>query len=294
MTTKGYLMYAYDNGLVNYGTIALCNALLIKKNCKVSDTALVTDSDTMRNLEKTHGKKLTSVAFDHVVLSDSNSQSTGDKRYFDTRYTDSSARYINGDRYTAYDQSPFDETLLVDVDYLILDDTLDSVWGVREDILCNRRVKDLDHRFDILDTGKRLDDMGIPLYWATLVYFKKTHMAKVMFDHMGFIKENYEFYGALYNCMVGSHFRNDYAISIALHVMNGFVEIDNVKPLPTDYLLVSHEYDVMHDFIDGKALVTSEPEQGKFNLHLVGSNVHCMNKKNIMRNSEKILRYANS
>lgn len=294
MTTTGYMMYAYDNGLVDYGTVALCNALLIKKNCKVNDVALVTDVATMEKLRDIHGNALVKSAFDTVIVTDSSKQATGERRYFDTRYTDGSARYINGNRYTVYDLSPFDETMLVDADYLILDDTLDNVWGVKEDLLCNKKVYDLDHRVDSLDTGSRIDDMGIPLYWATAVYFKKSHTASVLFDQMGFIKEHYEFYSSLYNCMPSAYFRNDYAISIALHIMNGFVEVDAVKPLPIDHILVSSEYDVMHDFIDGKALVTSEPEQGRFNLHMAGSNLHVMNKQNVIRNAEKIITYATS
>lgn len=285
-------MYAYDNGLIRYGTVALCNALLIKKNCKVNDIVLATDRDTIDDLIDTHGKKLIGKAFDEILIRDSSDQSTGDRRYFDSRYSDGLARYINGDRCTSYDLSPFDETILIDVDYLMLDDTMDLTWGIKEDLLCNRLVRDLDHRVDILDTGSRIDDMGIPLYWATSVYFKKSDAARILFGYMGFIRDNYEFYRSLYNCMSTQYFRNDYAISIALHAMNGFMEIDNVKPFPIDHISVSLDYDVMHDFVDGKALITSEPEPGRFNMHLVGSNFHAMNKNNVIRNSQKIIGYA--
>ena len=53
--SQGYLIYAYNNSNIDYGTIALCNSLLIKKNCKVNNVALVTSSWTIKYLEKLYG-----------------------------------------------------------------------------------------------------------------------------------------------------------------------------------------------------------------------------------------------
>lgn len=292
ISKKGFLIYCYDNGAINYGIIALCNALLIKKHCVTNNVALVTNSSTLENLSKKYNKSLINYAFDNVICNESKDDITGDRRFFDTRYSNIVGKYINGNRHTAYDLSPFDETILIDADYLILDSTTDLVWDINEDFLCNSITKDLDNRYHTIDTGSRLNDMGVPLYWATMVYFKKTTFSKILFDHISYIKENYEFYKCLYNFESSPFFRNDYAFSISLHILNGFYETNNVKSFPVDYIKISNEFDVMHDFINGTALITSEPEQGKFNLHKISNNVHVMNKQNIVRNSEKIIDYA--
>lgn len=291
MGTRGFLMFCYNNDAIDYGTMALCNALLIKKKCRINDVTIVTDQRTMYDMECTHGRRLLDLAFDVILVRDGGSP-TGDRRYFDTRYTSKVGGYINGNRLSAYDLSPYDETILIDSDYLILDDNTDIVWGIDEEFLCNRRTIDLDHRPDSLDVGSRIDDMGIHLYWATMVYFKKTVFPKLVFEMMSFIRDNYEFYKCLYNFETTSYFRNDFALSISLHVLNGFQEMDVVKPFPIDHITVSTDRDEMHDFSDGVALVTSEPEQGRFNLHRVSMNTHFMNKQTIVRNSEKMIRYA--
>lgn len=291
MGTRGFLIFCYNNHAVDYGTIALCNAMLIKKNCRINDVTIVTDQETVDHIESIHGRAMMDMAFNTILLRDGGSP-TGDRRYFDTRYSSKLGGYINANRSLAYDLSPYNETILLDSDYLILDDTTDTVWGINEEFLCNRRTTDLDHQVDSLDVGSRIDDMGIHLYWATMVYFRKTDFSRLVFEMMSFVRDNYEFYRCLYNFESGSYFRNDFALSIALHVLNGFQEMDVVKPFPMDRITVSQDRDEMHDFSKGIALVTSEPEQGRFHLHNVVRNTHFMNKQTIIRNSEKILRYA--
>lgn len=290
--SRGYLIYAYNNSNIDYGTIALCNSLLIKKNCKVNNVALVTSSWTIKYLEKLYTKRFIKKVWDHIIIRDIDTTNADERRFMDTRYTKFHSKYFNSNRASAYDFSPFDETILLDADYLMLDNSMDFAWNSYEDFMCNNRTIDLNHTTDTRGFEERFNDMSIPLYWATAVYFQKTEKAKVIFDQITFVKENYEYYRQLYNFIPSAFFRNDFSISIAIHIVNKFTEYDGVKPLPVDFIRVSHEFDEMHDFINGHAIMTSEKEQGRFRIHRVMNNVHLMNKSAIVRNSKKIIDYA--
>ena len=157
-------------------------------------------------LEKCHGKNIVNNAFDSIKVVDIN-RDVKDRRYFDTRYTIKSQPYYNLNRSDTFFLSPFDETILLDADYLMLDNSFDYAWNGVEDIRVNKAVKDLHHNTNISGFDLRFNDMSIPLYWATAVYFTKTQRSKNLFQLINFIKENYEYYQALYNFMPNSYFK---------------------------------------------------------------------------------------
>lgn len=288
---RGYLIYAHNNDNIDYASLAVCNALLIKKHLRENAVALVTDSHTARYMEQLYDPGILRMAFDRIIYDDSITNSAS-RRYHDTRYTTFTDSYNNTNRPNALDLSPFDETVLIDSDYLMLDNTMDLVWGNFEDFMCNRKTSDLNHKVDNFGFDNRFSDMSIPLYWATAVYFRKTEKSKLIFQMMNFIKENYVYYQYLYQFAPTGYFRNDHALSIAIHLLNNLMEYGSIASLPNNRLLFSMEEDEMHGFIDGACVITSEPEQGDFRLHVVSQNVHVMNKRAIIRNKDKIINYA--
>ena len=171
--SRGYVIHAYNNTEIDYGTMALCAALLIKKNCQVNSTSLITSDDTLQYLEKSHGKKLIDRAFDVISEIDIDRR-VKDRKYYDTRYSQKIQPYYNLNRSDTISLSPFDETILLDADYLVLDNSFDYVWGGVEDILVNKVVKDLRHKTNLSGFDLRFNDMSIPLYWATSLYFTKS------------------------------------------------------------------------------------------------------------------------
>ena len=289
--SQGYVMHAYNNTSIDYGYMAICACLLIKKNLKINKTALVTNQDTLDWIISTHGEELADKAFDHIILTDTD-RNVSNRNFFDTRYSKNTAPYYNTNRSSTFDLSPFDETVLIDVDYLVLDNSLDCVWGSVEDVLVNKSVRDLNHIEDLGGFNKRFNDMSIPLYWATVMYFKKTPPAKNLFDLMKFIKDNYEYYQRLYMFSPSGYFRNDYALSIAIHMLNAQFEGDTVKPLPISQIMVATENDDMVAFDKNIACFVSETKQGDFKLHRVTTNVHVMNKWAIGRVGARIIDYA--
>lgn len=280
--SAGYLMFAYNSGAIHYGTLAVANACLIKKNCKNCSVALVTDDRTISAIKDAHGDL--DKFFDHVIV-DSVDRKVASREFHDTRHSSDKIPYLNSNRSSVFELSPFEETLLLDVDYLMLDNTMDLVWGTDEDIMCNSRVIDIEYN----DCISRMHDMSIPVYWATAVYFKKTDRVRTLFNHMRFIKENYIYYMDVYGFNHGPYFRNDFALSVALHEMNGFFEQDAVSPLPVDHIFFGDSFDEIHCY-DGKSLLmTSEKRQDVFIPHRISRNIHVMNKKAMLRKCNEII-----
>ena len=289
---RGFVIFAHNNSKIDYGSIALCNALLIKKHLKHNNVALIADSGTIGHLEVNYSDSIMRAAFDRIIVDEVDRSAVGNRKFHDTRYSSFTDSYTNVNRPTVYELSPFEETILVDADYLMLDSTMDLVWDNIEDFMCNRKTKDLDHKQNNFGFDNRFNDMSIPLYWATAIYFRKTEKCKLIFELMNFIKENYEYYQYLYQFSHSGYFRNDYALSIAIHMANNLMEYGTVASLPVDHILFSMEHDELHAFKYGRCLITSESVQGEFQMHNVSNNVHMMNKQAVLRHRDEIISYA--
>ena len=285
-------MFAYNNSSIDYITMALCNALLIKKNLIHNNVALVTNSGTFEYLKSITDHSVIDSAFDMIILNDVVESGVATRKYRDTRYTDFTDRYYNLNRIDAYTLSPFDQTVLIDTDYLMLDSTMDLVWDCDEDFMCNRKTITLDHDVNSFGSDNRFNEMSIPLFWATAIYFRKTERSKLIFELINFVKENYEYYGSLYSFQTCGYFRNDFALSIAMHIANNMMEYGAIKPLPVNHILFSLDTDELHAFKNGSVYITSEPEAGMFHLHKVVNNVHIMNKRAILRYKDEIIAHA--
>ena len=290
---RGYVIYAHNNLNIDYAALAICNSLLIKKNLKHNTIALVTDNSTAQYMEHFYSSKLIRQAFDRIIMVEKPTDEST-RRFHDTRYTVFEDTYNNTNRPNVYDLSPFEETILLDSDYLMLDNTMDLAWDSTEDFMCNRKTIDLDHKSNNFGFDNRFNEMSIPLYWATAVYFRKSEKSRLIFQLMNFVKENYAYYQYLYRFNHSGYFRNDYALSIAIHMANNLMEYGSISPLPVDHLLFSMENDELHRFKDGCCLMTSEPTQGDFHMHSVSRNVHIMNKRAILRKKDEIIAYATS
>lgn len=289
--SKGFLIHAYNNLEIDYGTMAICASLLIKKHLKHNDVCLITTNDTKKWIISRHGEELVNRAFDIIKVIEIN-RAVNTRTYYDTKYHSKVQPYYNSNRADTFSLSPYDETILLDADYLVLDKSLDLVWGNNEDILVNKLIRDLSHRLSIGGFDARFNEMSIPLYWATVMYFKKTPMVESIFSLMSFIKDNYFYYQQLYNFSPSGYFRNDYALSIALHMISGQLENELVKNLPINELLVATENDDMINFNNGTAFFVCETPESDFSLHKAITNVHIMNKWSIGRNAERIIKYA--
>ena len=124
----------------------------------------------------------------------------------------------------AYELSPYDVTLVMDIDYFPFTDNLRQFLDTKYDFLISRDAHDL--------TGMGSFDMRkwsmIDMVWATVFVFRKGPKARQIFDMIKYAKKYYHYFNEMYRIQA-KNFRNDYAFAIALQQINGFTTYD---PLP--------------------------------------------------------------
>ena len=288
--SQGVVFFAHNNTEIDYGSVAIANATMIKHHMGVDAITLITDEGTMRHMNNTWDKNIIENAFENIKII-KRRRIDNNKRYRDTRHTVNLLPFYNINRSTVYNESPYDETLVIDVDYLICNDTLNAVWNHKENLLINKKSYDLlNDRYDY--DFNRVDDFGIDFYWATAFYFRKSPEAELFFNLLESIKANYPYFKTLYG-ITSYNFRNDHAFSIAVHMFNGFADSNLVKHLPVDFLQHTLDYDELHDITSKGSLsflLEKVREPGNFiPARTDGVNVHVMNKYSIVRQAKKIV-----
>ena len=287
---RGFLLHAFGNADMDYGRMSVCCALSIKTNLKHNSVTVVMDKWTKEWVEQTIPSEVLSKCFDRIIISEEKFKS-GKRRHYDTPWVNFKAQFNNQSRTLTYDYSPYDETILLDIDYLVMNDSFDSVWGNNEDILINKNVIDLKGNTFGDITDQRLSSHGVPMYWATVVYFKKSPFAKAFFDLIEYVKDEYNFFQFLYGFKPG-FYRNDFAFSVAVHVMNGYIN-KGIKPFPDDTLVMSYQKDSIAKIFDSDDILflshnVDEPWKNTLVRHK-GVNIHIMNKRELLRMSEQYI-----
>ncbi len=117
----------------------------------------------------------------------------------------------NHSRWQAYYLSPWEETIVIDADYLVLTDRLNLLFESPSDyLLC----------YDNHSIKQPSKNTSIEIVWATVFFFRKTAKSKMLFDMIKRIESNYSYYRHLFN-VKERNFRNDYAFSMADLIING-------------------------------------------------------------------------
>ena len=184
--SRGILLFGHNNRTIDYGKIALANACLIKKHLKNNSVPLITDEGTVDWLEKSYSKDFIQSKIDNIKVV-KRRMTKNSKRYHDTSYTKKVEQFYNLNRADAYELSPYDETLLIDVDYMIGNSVLDNCWELNYDLQINSDSRDI-FASRKLNEFKRIADRSIDFYWATVVFFRKSEENKMFFDLVKIIK----------------------------------------------------------------------------------------------------------
>jgi hypothetical protein len=105
--TQGILLFAHDNEQIQYSLLAAWQARRIHKWLG-KPVSIVTDLASLDTLKQHNLDGL----FDHIMLSDA--ETTQQKIYTDKLLT-----FKNVNRTHAYDLTPYDETIVLDADYVV-------------------------------------------------------------------------------------------------------------------------------------------------------------------------------
>ena len=195
--SRGVVVFAFNTN-VDYVAIADQTSRLIQHYLQLPIT-LITDATAVPEF-----------AYDYIVRID---PATGNHR---SDLNDQTVEWRNFGRYLAYEFSPYTETILLDTDYLVLDNSLLKLFESKFDY-------QLQHH-NYTPDGASYEQMGetsLPFVWATVVLFQKTDQSRLFFNLVGRIQRNYRYYRALYNIREGNY-RNDYAFAVANNILNGY------------------------------------------------------------------------
>jgi len=199
--TKGALLFAFDSE-INYTKLAVECAKRIKQYLGLPCT-LITD------------RKLATDIFDQQIIIPK-PENTNKRFWHDTEQT---TAWYNFGRNKAIDVTPYDRTLLVDIDYMVNSDTLLSAIDCSQPFLCHQTIQNIAQPSSkIMTFGSKNTQM----WWATVVIFDRSQFSVDVFDCWKMVEQNYQHYANLFGFDYGT-FRNDFALSIALLIANGNV-----------------------------------------------------------------------
>jgi len=293
---KGILVFARNNSQIDYIKQAVFLARRAKKHLGLP-TTIVTDCVDFLKTEQTDWEEI----FDQVIELVQNEENKIDtntfvlpkeqlsqKKFYDGSLTPKNLYWKNQSRALAYEISPYYETLVLDTDIIISNQNWLNCFDYNSDLLLYREsfeLADIDRGEDL----KRVSDTSIDFYWATVIFFRKTQENKTFFNLVQHIQENWQHYNNIFQ-INSPYFRNDYAFSIAIHIMNGY-QSGNFAKSPPGTLYFASDKCILWEITEDSVLVLLEKPlyTGEFTpLRLKNANFHFMNKFSLNRCLDEI------
>ena len=134
---KGVLTFARNNSQVDYIKQAVFLAKRVRKYLDLPTTIATDSVDYLATAYPDYED-----IFDQVIELDwTNTHSL--KRFYDGSISEKRLEFKNDSRCLAYDISPYDETILLDSDYIISDDTFKHCFLQELDLLIYKDAYDL-------------------------------------------------------------------------------------------------------------------------------------------------------
>jgi hypothetical protein len=272
--SRGAVLIARNNKEINYVKQAAFLAKRIKTYLDLP-TTLITD-----NINYIKKNKLTN-CFEQIIVIEKNIHYTI-KKYRDGLIYQNSLEFKNTDRSNVYNLTPYDETLLLDTDLIVSNDVFKNCFEQSADLLMYSNAFELSGWRDTSEFNF-ITDTGPKFYWATAVFFRKTEENKIFFSLVEHVQENWPHYKKLYQ-ISSPIFRNDFAFSIAAHVINGYTTSDFVKEMPgTLYYTTDRDELVELNEDNFLFLIEKENKYEQFLSRIKGKTVHVMNKYSLDR-----------
>lgn len=283
---KGILIFAHNNPEVDYALHAVIAGGLASKHLNVP-ASLVTDTSTISWMKESGIYNRATSVFENIIEVDR--PQTDNTRRLHDGIENKVVPFVNANRCSAWNVTPYERTLLIDSDFLIFSDRLSEYWDVEDDFLISKAMNDI---IDIDRLGfhdRYISDTGVHLFWATTIMFTKNSYSKSIFDMVDFVRTHYDYYGDLFR-FTSRQYRNDISFSVAKHILDGFET--NIK-LSLPPILTTLDKDVLSSVDDSgllKFLITPTLDSNYCLASTKGVDVHVMNKASITRNAESLMR----
>lgn len=188
--SKGCITFANKSDLFDYERLANMAAARVTKHLGLPVTILTTDTaiDNIRTLPGNAGN----------------------------------FSWKNLGRTQAYELSPYDRTLIIDADFFVASDALlPHINGSFEFGI----IRDMYNPVTGEPFVPTLGYSKIQQLWSTVMIFDKCDLSAKIFETADNVLNHYPYYSKLYN-FNPSPIRNDYAFTIACHLMGGYGQED--------------------------------------------------------------------
>ena len=273
--TVGAIIFAQNNDGIDYVKLANFAASKVKQHLSIP-VSLITDNS----------KWVLSTIPDHnfdQIISIPKTTNAQTKKFSDGRMAYKVLEWKNLSRNLVYNLTPYDKTLVLDSDYILNSNTLKPALDLDHDFQIYRSSFDLALGRESLEF-KNINQYSIPFYWATVFIFQKTPLTEAFFNLIDYIKFNWTYYRTLYS-IDAPVFRNDYAFSIAIHIMSGSTTDSFIVELPGN-ITYSADTDLLVTAKDNNMqfLVEKKNYPGEYLMSKTsGIDVHVMNKYSLSR-----------
>jgi hypothetical protein len=285
---KGICIFCYNNEQIDYVKLSIICSLLAKKNLNLP-IALITDTNTESYIESNFNTDLIDNCFDYII-SQNITHESNKRIHNDSPWYEFVAPFYNTNKQNVFNLSPFNQTLLIDSDYLIYTDNLNKIFDQGVNLATFDNAKSIRNDNPLLGEIY-LNPNGIKMYWSTAIYFTKDKINSIFFNLWNHVKENYDYYQMLYKFPSGLY-RTDFAISIANHILNGRSQGNFCTNLPQKQMYYSSQNDNLIDVKNDSLLfVANDVKENWKDIAVKWSNldVHVMNKWALLRNYDKFL-----
>lgn len=211
--------------------------------------------------------------FDDIILVEPDTSNVKDRNV-----------WINKGRFQAYNLSPYDETIVLDTDYMINSNSLSKLFELPTDFCCHDTTSFL---MNPKAAQEVLSAYSFKTLWATVIMFKKTKRTKQIFECLEMVQKNYDHYGNIHS-FVGGIYRNDYALTLALRIANGHTSIKQ-DIIPWNLVHVGKNTSVYknsdQEFNTEYTVMFDNWKRGKIRKEyctIKDTDFHVMNKENFM------------
>jgi len=258
---KGVLVYAFNNDVIDYFKQATWCADRVVRYLGLPVT-IVTDEASLAQRSCSHN-----VVFDSPIL--------GGNRIYDRRKNNQPNQWFNVNRIHSYDLSPYDQTVVLDSDYVVCGDRLNLLFDSPFDVTAMKYAYDVTGRDQLSSYQFISTPRGLHHFWATVMYFRKVPIAQDFFQLLRMINNNYKHYARQYK-MHTKPYRNDHAVSIALNTLYGHME-QNIPTIPWKMANALGDVDIQqldHNVFD----LTYDKSSRQYRVRLAGEDFHFMNK----------------
>lgn len=237
--SRGAILFAFNSPKYDYYSMAEFTAKRINHYLDLPVTIITDKESTLSS---------SGYQFDNVIITEPDKDKSNKRSW---------GLWINKGRYQVYDMTPYDDTILLDADYIVNSDQLKILPDITTDFLCHYNTSYL----MAPDAGQESVCQAFDTVWATVISFKKTKLTQQIFNMMEMIQNNYEHYSNIYH-FLPTPYRNDYSLTIALRTVYGHL-LDNRHKIPWNLVHVGTGTKIYRDSDNEYTIVYDKWQRGK-------------------------------